>query len=62
MAAAKRGGAGDRPGRYGGDVRISDDEWVKDERTGELRLSEKGITRQREDILAKAEQLGAENH
>lgn len=60
MAAAKRGGAGDRPGRYGGDVRISDDEWVKDERTGELRLSEKGITRQREDILAKAEQLGAE--
>ena len=46
--------------RYGGDVRISDDEWVKDERTGELRLSEKGITRQKEDILAKAGQIGVE--
>jgi DNA invertase Pin-like site-specific DNA recombinase len=41
-------------------VRISDDEWVRDERTGELRLSERGITRQREDILGKAGQLGAE--
>jgi hypothetical protein len=46
--------------RYGGDVRISDDEWVKDEKTGELRLSEKGITRQKEDIAAKAGQLGVE--
>jgi site-specific DNA recombinase len=60
MATAGRRTAGDRPLRYGGDVRISDDEWVKDARTGELRLSEKGITRQREDILAKAGQLGAE--
>lgn len=46
--------------RYGGDVRISDDEWVKDEKTGELRLSEKGITRQKEDILALADRLGVD--
>jgi site-specific DNA recombinase len=44
--------------RYGGDVRISDDEWVRDEKTGEVRLSERGITRQKEDITAKAGQLG----
>jgi len=54
MATTERKSAGDRPGRYGGDVRISDDEWVKDQKTGELRLSEKGITRQKEDIVAKA--------
>jgi DNA invertase Pin-like site-specific DNA recombinase len=41
-------------------VRISEDEWVKDEKTGEMRLSEKGITRQKEDITAKAGYLGAE--
>jgi DNA invertase Pin-like site-specific DNA recombinase len=46
------------PRRYGGYVRISDDEWVEDPRTGELRLSEKGITRQKEDILALAARLG----
>jgi site-specific DNA recombinase len=50
--------AGDGLPRYGGDVRISEDEWVKDPKTGELRLSEKGITRQKEDILALAEKLG----
>lgn len=60
MATLVRKTAGDRPRRYGGDVRISDDEWVKDEKTGDLRLSEKGITRQKEDILAKAGQLGVE--
>jgi DNA invertase Pin-like site-specific DNA recombinase len=50
--------AGDtRPG-YAGDVRISEDQWVKDEATGEWRLSEKGITRQKEDILALADKLG----
>ncbi len=55
-AAGKTAG-GRRPG-YGGDVRISEDEWVKDGKTGEMRLSEKGITRQKEDILALAEKLG----
>jgi site-specific DNA recombinase len=50
---------GGRP-RYGGDVRISSDEWVKDEKTGKMRLSEKGITRQKEDILALASKLGAD--
>src|SRR5580658_2203373 len=60
MASLQRNGAGDRLRRYGGDVRISDDEWVKDERTGELRLSERGITRQKEDILVKAGQLGVD--
>jgi DNA invertase Pin-like site-specific DNA recombinase len=60
MTELERNSAGDRPRRYGGDVRISDDEWVTDVRTGELRLSEKGITRQKEDILAKAGQIGAE--
>lgn len=60
MATLQGKTAGDRPRRYGGDVRISDDEWIKDERTGELRLSEKGITRQKEDILAKAGQLGVD--
>src|SRR5580658_5018281 len=49
--------AGGRRPRFGGDVRISDDEWVKDERTGELRLSEKGVTRQKEDIRALAGKL-----
>jgi site-specific DNA recombinase len=49
--------AGSVPG-YGGCVRISDDEWVKDERTGEMRLSEKGITRQKEDVLGLAGKLG----
>jgi DNA invertase Pin-like site-specific DNA recombinase len=39
-------------------VRISEDEWVKDQATGELRLSEKGITRQKEDILGLADKLG----
>src|SRR5580658_989575 len=57
MASLQRNGAGDRLRRYGGDVRISDDEWVKDERTGELRLSEKGVTRQKEDIRALAGKL-----
>lgn len=52
--------AGGRLPRYGGDVRISDDEWVKDARTGELRLSEKGVTRQKEDILALAGKLGVQ--
>jgi site-specific DNA recombinase len=52
--------AGGRRPRYGGDVRISADEWVTDEMTGELRLSEKGITRQKEDILALAAKLGVE--
>ena len=33
MASLQRKDAGDRPKRYGGDVRISDDEWVKDEKT-----------------------------
>jgi site-specific DNA recombinase len=60
MATLQSKSAGDRPRRYGGDVRISDDEWVRDDRTGELRLSEKGITRQKEDILKKAGQLGVE--
>jgi DNA invertase Pin-like site-specific DNA recombinase len=52
--------AGGRLPRYGGDVRISADEWVKDEKTGELRLSEKGVTRQKEDILALADKLGVQ--
>ena len=52
------GGASSRVLRYGGDVRISSDEWVKDERTGEMHLSEKGITRQKEDITALAGRLG----
>lgn len=51
-------GASSRVLRYGGDVRISDDEWVKDPRTGEMRLSEKGITRQKEDITGLAGRLG----
>ncbi len=37
---------------------MSEDRWVRDETTGKLRLSEKGITRQKEDILALAEKLG----
>jgi DNA invertase Pin-like site-specific DNA recombinase len=41
-------------------VRISEDEWVKDPKTGEMRLSEKGITRQREDITELAGRLGGE--
>jgi site-specific DNA recombinase len=58
MVEASRKIAGSRLPCYGGDVRISEDEWVKDEKTGELRLSEKGVTRQKEDILALAEKLG----
>src|SRR5580658_2704388 len=58
MVEASRKIAGDRLPGYGGDARISEDEWVKDEKTGELRLSEKGVTRQKEDILALAEKLG----
>ena len=73
MAPTQRKTAGDKPARYGGDVRIShaprladgraryggdvrisDDEWVKDEKTGEMHLSEKGITRQKEDIATKS--------
>jgi DNA invertase Pin-like site-specific DNA recombinase len=60
MATSQRNAAGHRVPRYGGDVRISEDEWVMDEETGEMRLSEKGITRQKEDIAAKAGQLGVE--
>jgi DNA invertase Pin-like site-specific DNA recombinase len=52
--------AGGRRPRFGGDVRISDDEWVRDDKTGELRLSEKGVTRQKEDILALADRLGVD--
>jgi site-specific DNA recombinase len=52
--------AGGRRPRYGGDVRISEDEWVKDPKTGQMRLSEKGITRQKEDILDLAAKLGVE--
>jgi DNA invertase Pin-like site-specific DNA recombinase len=51
---------GGRRPRYGGDVRISEDEWVKDPKTGQMRLSEKGITRQKEDIIDLAERLGVE--
>ncbi|MGI8450619.1 MAG: recombinase family protein [Streptosporangiaceae bacterium] len=39
---------------------MSEDEWVEDPRTGEMRLSEKGITRQQEDILALAAKLGVD--
>ncbi len=61
MATAERDTAGDKPvRRYGGDVRISDDEWVKDKNTGQMRLSERGITRQKEDILALAGKLGVQ--
>jgi site-specific DNA recombinase len=60
MGISGQNNAGQRVARYGGDVRISEDEWVKDEKTGEMRLSEKGITRQKEDITRKAEQLGVE--
>jgi site-specific DNA recombinase len=52
--------AGGRRPRFGGDVRISEDEWVKDEKTGELRLSEKGVTRQKEDIVTLAGKLGVD--
>src|ERR1700683_4538584 len=52
--------AGGRRPRYGGDVRISEDEWVKDPKTGQMRLSEKGITRQKEDILDLAARLGVD--
>jgi site-specific DNA recombinase len=58
MATKRRDGAGDQGTRWGGYVRISEDEWVKDPRTGEMRLSEKGITRQTEDITALAGRLG----
>lgn len=60
MAETSGKTAGGRLLRFGGDVRISNDEWVTDERTGELRLSEKGVTRQKEDILALAGKLGVE--
>jgi site-specific DNA recombinase len=60
MAATPEATAGGHRPRYGGDVRISSDEWVKDERTGKMRLSEKGITRQKEDILALAGKLGGD--
>ena len=60
MAISQRSTAGHSVPHYGGYVRISEDEWVTDEKTGEMRLSEKGITRQKEDILKKAGQLGVE--
>jgi DNA invertase Pin-like site-specific DNA recombinase len=60
MSISGQNTAGQKVPRYGGDVRISEDEWVKDERTGEMRLSERGITRQKEDITRKAEQLGVD--
>jgi site-specific DNA recombinase len=60
MATSQRSTAGHSVPRYGGYVRISDDEWVMDEKTGEMRLSEKGITRQKEDIARKAGQIGVE--
>ena len=60
MGTERRGGAGEQDLRWGGDVRISEDEWVKDLRTGEMRLSEKGITRQKEDITALVGPLGGE--
>jgi DNA invertase Pin-like site-specific DNA recombinase len=60
MGTEQRGSAGQTGLRYGGDVRISEDEWVKDPKTGEMRLSEKGITRQKEDITALTERLGGE--
>ena len=57
MATKRRGSTGDTGTRWGGYVRISDDEWIKDAKTGEMRLSEKGITRQKEDITALAGRL-----
>jgi site-specific DNA recombinase len=57
MGTERRGSAGETGLRWGGDVRISEDEWVKDPKTGEMRLSEKGITRQKEDITALADRL-----
>jgi DNA invertase Pin-like site-specific DNA recombinase len=60
MGTEQRGSAGETGLRWGGDVRISEDEWVKDPKTGEMRLSEKGITRQKEDITGLAERLGGE--
>lgn len=60
MATEQREGTGQKVLRWGGDVRISDDEWIKDPKTGEMRLSEKGITRQKEDITALAGRLGGE--
>lgn len=58
MGTERRGSAGEQGLRWGGDVRISEDEWVKDPKTGEMRLSEKGITRQKEDITALVDRLG----
>jgi len=60
MGTERRGSAGETGLRWGGDVRISEDEWVKDPKTGEMRLSEKGITRQKEDITELADRLGGE--
>ena len=60
MGTEQRGSAGQAGLRWGGDVRISEDEWVKDPKTGEMRLSEKGITRQKEDITELAGPLGGE--
>jgi site-specific DNA recombinase len=57
MGTERRGSAGETGLRWGGDVRISEDEWVKDPKTGEMRLSEKGITRQKEDITELAGRL-----
>jgi site-specific DNA recombinase len=58
MGTERRGSASEQAPRWGGYVRISDDEWIKDAKTGEMRLSEKGITRQQEDITALAGRLG----
>ena len=59
MSTERRGSAGDRGPRWGGYVRISDD--VKSRsKPGEMRLSEKGITRQKEDITELAGRLGGE--
>jgi hypothetical protein len=41
MATKRRDSAGEQGPRWGGYVRISDDEWIKDAKTGETRLSEK---------------------
>ncbi|MEU8269918.1 recombinase family protein [Sphaerisporangium sp. NPDC049002] len=46
--------------RYGGNVRISEDPEVLDEKTGQIRRLERGITRQKEDVAALAERLGGE--
>src|ERR1700722_3574811 len=60
MGTEQRERTGQKVLRWGGDVRISEDEWVNDPKTGEMRLSEKGITRQKEDITALAGRLDGE--